>query len=152
MATRSMIALIALVALMHQQAPGAERPNTFRQRHALTIVSHRDDAFDDTFDGAFVGASCYECGCCAVRSLHFHGLHARVDMYPHSPYLDGARGYYYFVPYNVSHLTAQQAAARRWGSDPRNPYDNRMLDRIADDLQDVPLQPEVSEGLPPHGN
>jgi hypothetical protein len=68
------------------------------------------------------------------------------DMPQHVPYFPHAHGYYYFRPYNVVHVLQQQEMAQRWGGDARNPYDNRMFERIymeheAAHLESVPTLP-----------
>jgi hypothetical protein len=40
----------------------------------------------------------------------------------HYAYLPPLPGWYYYRPYSVGQLRAQQEIAQRWGADPRNPY------------------------------
>lgn len=60
-----------------------------------------------------------------------HGLpspwNAPGDLTPHFPYTPCGSTYYYFRPYNWFHIPAQQAEAANYDSDPRNPYDNRVV-------------------------
>ncbi len=49
----------------------------------------------------------------------FDRYHDRGQHYAYQPPLPG---WYYFRPYSVSQLRAQQEAAMQWGGDPRNPY------------------------------
>jgi hypothetical protein len=63
-------------------------------------------------------------------------------MYQRMPYWNRERGYYYFHPYHVAILNMQQERAAGWGRDPRNPYDNRFLDKIHDDWV---LEEEIKE-------
>jgi len=51
-------------------------------------------------------------------------------MIPHYAYYPCDHGYYYFRPYNVSHIRPQQAMAASWGADPRNPYGNEIFEKI----------------------
>jgi hypothetical protein len=44
------------------------------------------------------------------------------DRGQHYPYLPPLPGWYYFRPYSVGQLRAQQEAVMQWGGDPRNPY------------------------------
>ena len=44
------------------------------------------------------------------------------DRGQHYAYLPPLPGWYYFRPYSVAQLRAQQEAVIRWGGDPRNPY------------------------------
>jgi hypothetical protein len=44
------------------------------------------------------------------------------DRGQHYAYLPPLPGWYYFRPYSVSQLRAQQEAAMQWGGDPHNPY------------------------------
>jgi hypothetical protein len=43
------------------------------------------------------------------------------------PYVAEPKNYYYFRPYNWFHIPTQQAEAARYNTDPRNPYDNRIV-------------------------
>ena len=43
------------------------------------------------------------------------------------PYTQYGSTYYYFRPYHWFHVPAQQEEAMNYGSDPRNPYDNRVV-------------------------
>jgi hypothetical protein len=51
-------------------------------------------------------------------------------MYQHMPYFTELDGYYYFHPYNASHLAAQQAFVAQWGGNPNHPYDNAIFERV----------------------
>jgi hypothetical protein len=68
-------------------------------------------------------------------------------------------GYYYFHPYHLADLQAQQTIVTSWGGDARNPYDNAILKDVytkwkseQDDSAEAPAEsperPESSE-LPP---
>lgn len=84
------------------------------------------------------GAPCDTCGPCAPACCgcwgagrYGHGwLCTTGDMPQHVPYQAEGRGYYYFRPYHVMHVFAQQEMATRWGADPRNPYDNRFFEKF----------------------
>ena len=57
--------------------------------------------------------------------------HSPGNMTQHIPYVAEPKNYYYFRPYNWFHIPDQQAEAAIYGTDPRNPYDNRV---VFDDL------------------
>ena len=62
--------------------------------------------------------------------------HSPGDMTQHIPYVAEPKNYYYFRPYNWFHLPEQQAEAAIYGTDPRNPYDNRVVfDGLYDGLE-----------------
>lgn len=52
----------------------------------------------------------------------WHWFDRCVDRGQHYAYLPPLPGWYYFRPYSVAQLRAQQEAVIRWGGDPRNPY------------------------------
>jgi hypothetical protein len=49
------------------------------------------------------------------------------DRGQHYAYLPPLPGWYYFRPYSVGQLRAQQEAVMQWGGDPRNPYCSGVL-------------------------
>jgi len=53
--------------------------------------------------------------------------HSPTQLTPHVPYIAEPKDYYYFRPYNWFHIQEQQQDAARYGTDPRNPYDNRIV-------------------------
>jgi hypothetical protein len=67
-------------------------------------------------------------GCCLFG--HSCCFRSPGDMVLHMPFFGTTHGYYYFRPYHVMHVFSQQELATRWGGDPRNPYDNRMFERV----------------------
>ena len=52
----------------------------------------------------------------------WHWFDRMNDHGQHYAYLPPLPGWYYFRPYSVAQLRAQQEAVMRWGGDPRNPY------------------------------
>ena len=48
----------------------------------------------------------------------------------HYAYLPPIPGWYYFRPYSLEQLQAQQRAVSGWGGDPRNPYSNREFQHV----------------------
>jgi hypothetical protein len=48
----------------------------------------------------------------------------------HYAYPPPVPGSYYFRPYSLAQLRAQQQAAQDWGGDPRNPYSNKVFQQI----------------------
>lgn len=97
---------------------------------------------DASYDGGYVGDGSGNCGCgsgcggncggCCLRNccLRLFLWRSTGDMPQHVPYYPNAHGYYYFRPYNAIHILQQQEMTARIGLDPRNPYDNRFLERI----------------------
>jgi hypothetical protein len=57
------------------------------------------------------------------------------DLSHHLPYYPPAHGYYYFRPYNLANLRAQQEVVVSWGGDPRNPYSNEIFQRVYAELE-----------------
>jgi hypothetical protein len=53
--------------------------------------------------------------------------HSPTQLTPHVPYIAEPKDYYYFRPYNWFHVQEHQQEAARYGTDPRNPYDNRIV-------------------------
>ena len=57
-------------------------------------------------------------GCCLSRCCE----NSTCDMPPHFPYAPADHGYYYFRPYNYTHVFEHQALISSLGGDPRAPY------------------------------
>jgi hypothetical protein len=55
-------------------------------------------------------------------------------MFPHYPYYPANHGYYYFRPYNFTHVPAQKEIALILGEDPAAPYGTTAFDRLYADL------------------
>lgn len=62
------------------------------------------------------------------------------DRGQHYPYLPPLPGWYYFRPYSVGQLRAQQEAVMQWGGDPRNPYAGGIVQSPSQ--PQPPLQPQ----------
>jgi hypothetical protein len=100
---------------------------------------------------------CANCGptiihTCGPQSFRCHFLFSPCDMHQRMPYWNKERGYYYFRPYHVAHTVLQQErAAGSWGADPRNVYDNRLLDDVYDNWaadQEILGKTKKTEDLP----
>lgn len=52
------------------------------------------------------------------------------DLYLHYPYLPEAGGYYYFRPYNYTHIAQHQHLASIWGAPAFNPYSHALFDKL----------------------
>ncbi len=48
----------------------------------------------------------------------------------HHAYFPPMHGYYYFHPYQHSHVWQHQAFAQLWGEDPAHPYANRVFEMV----------------------
>lgn len=76
--------------------------------------------------------SCCDCGadpaCCGRGGCRGGYLHR--NNFPHYAYFPCDHGYYYFHPYNVSHIPLHQSIATSWGIDPRNPYSNEIFQKV----------------------
>ena len=76
-------------------------------------------------------------------------------MYQHYAYYPEMHGYYYFRPYNWTHLAEHQQIATEWGEDPRNPYANTLFDQVYADYfaengeaAETPVPPEPPAAVP----
>lgn len=78
---------------------------------------------------------CCSCSSCSLR----HGLpcprQSRCDMPQHLPYMAAPKFYYYFRPYNVLHIPEQQDDVNAFGGDRRHPYDNRVFQKVYQNLR-----------------
>lgn len=73
-------------------------------------------------------------------------------MPPHYPYEPMFHGYYYFRPYNDSHVLEHKALAERLGAEPRAPYSTAMFQKIYESTAapgDHVHQPAAAKPLPP---
>jgi hypothetical protein len=75
------------------------------------------------------------CDCCG-SGCGGHPLSCRstCDMPPHTPYLPELHGYYYFRPYNYTHVAEHQAFVKGFGADPRNPYSDGIFKKVYEQL------------------
>jgi hypothetical protein len=54
-------------------------------------------------------------------------------------------GYYYFRPYNYTHIPIHQEFVSRWGGDQRNPYSFEVFDQL--DTEELPsIEPSDPPG------
>jgi hypothetical protein len=70
----------------------------------------------------------------------WHWFDRGHDRGQHYAYLPPLPGWYYFRPYSVGQLRAQQEAVMKWGGDPRNPYATGVLPQLP--------QPHASPSAP----
>jgi hypothetical protein len=70
------------------------------------------------------------------------------DLYPHFPYEAMPRTYYYFRPYNYTHVRQQQADAMQWGASPGQPYANQAFENV---YRNFEAGGETNELLPSPG-
>lgn len=70
------------------------------------------------------------------------------DMPPHIPYIAQPKNYYYFRPYNHTHIPVQQQEVRIYGGDPRHPYDNKVLKNIYDGIVDLETIDDYAQATP----
>ena len=67
--------------------------------------------------------------------LYCDQLHCRQCQFPpHLPFEVPYAAAYYFRPYEFTEIPPQQAFAQAWTGSKSNPYDNRFLQRVYDDL------------------
>ena len=84
---------------------------------------------------------CRDCLCCCRYKCR-----STCNMYPHYPYYPANHGYYYFRPYNYSHVAVQKEIALTLGEDPAAPYGHTAFDRLYADLMiETYEEPGVSE-------
>lgn len=85
--------------------------------------------------GGYMSASaweqcCEECygedDCCHHRCITKYCV-GPGDLHPHYPYFPAYHGYYYFRPYNWTHLEEARAFAAQTGGDSRAPYNTDHL-------------------------
>ncbi len=51
-------------------------------------------------------------------------------MSPHYSYHPEMHGYYYFRPYNWTHIAEHQQITSQWGEDPRNPWGRQVFEQV----------------------
>jgi hypothetical protein len=76
----------------------------------------------------------------------FDRCHDRGQHYAYPPPLPG---WYYFKPYSVGQLRAQQEMVMRWGGDPRNPYADGVLSQVPQRIRKRPAPPTPSSPSAP---
>jgi len=70
------------------------------------------------------------------------------NLHQHIPYIAYPKDYYYFRPYNYFQIPDQQQEVMAYGDDPRDPYTNRVFERVYSQFPDASGQP-ITETLPP---
>jgi hypothetical protein len=144
--------------------PPADGVTVYGDRDAPAIVLDKDTLPSSEVTWA---DDCLECECedgCAKCGWHskdhylYDWMFRSCNMPQRLPYHPPANGYYYFRPYNHQHIAQQQLAVTRYGGDPRNPYDNRLLKQVyadwrAEQIQGAaPKRPAAEPGLLPGAN
>ncbi len=89
--------------------------------------------------------------CCPPKTgRHFFSKHkckecpwtSPGDMHQHYPYQAHPWTYYYFRPYNYTHIEQHQQLAAQWGIDPQMPYSNSIFERVYRNFElDPPFVP-----------
>lgn len=81
--------------------------------------------------GALQGSECfYNNGCSRNGTCCSDWWCPPCTMSQRIEYWPVEHGYYYFRPYQMSHVVQQREIARSWGEDPRNPYDHKVFERV----------------------
>ena len=70
-------------------------------------------------------------------------------MHQHMPYINDLYGYYYFQPYNASHLPIQQAFVAQWGGNPMHPYDNAIFQQVYTEYKAKDKTPAAPKPMTP---
>jgi hypothetical protein len=88
-----------------------------------------------TPDGTFGGEVC-PTECCSdwCKRCWWFGLRSTCDMPSHFPYPPAFHGYYYFQPYNYTHVLQHQQMAPLLGAEPFAPYEATNLQKIYVDV------------------
>jgi hypothetical protein len=72
------------------------------------------------------------------KELHCDELRCRACQLPqHFPFRAPYQGAYYFRPYQFNEIPPQQAIYRTWTGNDHNPYDNRFLQAVYDEVMQV---------------
>lgn len=69
------------------------------------------------------------------------------NLHQHIPYIAYPKDYYYLRPYNYFQIPDHQQEVMNYGDDPRDPYTNRVFERVYSQFPDAAGQP-VAETLP----
>lgn len=91
----------------------------------------------EMYEGEYYeGDYCEACEDCKYGMCDLHrDLKAMArNMHPHYPYEAQPWTYYYFRPYNYTHVKRQQEEATAWGADPAQPYGRKLFDKVYEDL------------------
>ena len=75
------------------------------------------------------------CECCGPGKLPCP-FKSTCDMPLHHAYMAQPAFYYYFRPYQWTHVSLQQQEAAQYGLAPSNPYDNRFFEKIYKEVDD----------------
>lgn len=73
--------------------------------------------------------------------------YSTCDLYPHYAYYPKDHGYYYFRPYNYTHVLEHQQTVLKWGGDPRNPYSTHVLANLFVNVQHPAPTPLRLQGV-----
>ncbi len=67
---------------------------------------------------------------------------SKCNMYQHFPYQPDNHGYYYFHPYNYTHVWKHQQWVTTIGGDPRNPYSRAVFIPIYEQFENTTYEPD----------
>ena len=85
-------------------------------------------------------------GCACANGKLPCPFHSTCDMPQHQQYSAQPAFYYYFRPYQWTHVSLQQQEAAKYGLSPSNPYDNRFFEAIYKQVDDkIGMQREPSK-------
>lgn len=94
------------------------------------------------------------CGGCGYGHGGFYARHclpspwhAPGNMVPHIPYVAYPKTYYYFRPYNMLHISDQQARAAAWVENPALPYSNGIFEKVYAELEPMLNAPGEEIGI-----
>ncbi len=102
-----------------------------------------------------LGGNCH--GGCASSSCGCGGGHNgeyladcfnTCNMPPHYRYFPQSHGNYYFRPYHYLTILHQQDAVRRYGGDPRHPYDNSFFEALYEQVESGEEREDVTPPEP----
>lgn len=67
------------------------------------------------------------------------------DLLPHYPYLPEFHGYYYFRPYNYTHIGLHQQFVYAHGGDLRMPYSSRLFESVYRDSENTAYEQSAND-------
>lgn len=89
------------------------------------------------------GNGCQQCGCSGCVDNGFGPelpcpWRSTCNLFQHVPYYVEPKTYYYFRPYNFTHVWQQRKQVAAWGGDPRHPYSNEIFKQVYRELDSDP--------------
>jgi hypothetical protein len=132
--------LVVQPATQSGPTPAVKTPNAVPQPEPEQQASKSPAPVmsDDGYEGEYYeGDYCEACEDCKYGMCDLHrDLKAMSrNMHPHYPYVAQPWTYYYFRPYNYTHVKQQQEEAAGWGADPAQPYGRKLFDKVYEDLE-----------------